>query len=265
MKYLKKFLFCMLLPFCVTAGQVPSTPDQITYDWLIGEGAQEQNTDHVRLIKKIFQITKVKTVLEYGLGYGTKFLLENCNKVISIDIITHGYGPETMRHFLGLYHEFSNWIPIAFFSGYLGNDYSWAPYKHLGSEALYKATSYQNLHHKNYAKIDDFYITEFNAFTKNLLRYNKADLAFVGYATKIRGDVVQILFDKVSIIVAHNTLARETGIVEDDWYGYIRVNTPEDYEEIFFNLNGGTTAWIKKKPETVTLIETLKKFSEELK
>jgi hypothetical protein len=256
MTSIKKILLLLILPFCVFSGieedlnRGVGTANEITYDWLVGYAVNDHDTAHVAIFKKIFETTKIKTVLEYGLGFSTKFLLDNCNKVISVDVITYGYGPNVMMKFIELYKEYSNWIPIAYISGETGYVNSWAPYKHLGSEALYRATSYQNLHHKSYAKIDDFYITEFNAF--------------VGHATKIRGDVVQILFDKVPIIVAHNTQARMTKVKEDDLYGYIDVVAPDDYEEIFFKLEGGTTVWIKKKPGSEVLIETLKKFREEL-
>ena len=168
-----------------------------------------------------------------------------------------------MKKFLSLYSDYSNWIPIAFFSGYLGWDYSWTPYKHLGSEAVYKATAYQHAHHKNYAEFDDFYLLELNAFIKNLLKYNKIDVAFTGHAIFLRGDIVQILFNKVPIIVSHNTNNRMREEPLDIW-GLSRVVTPDNYEEIFFPLEGGTTAWIIKKDQFKGLIEALKKYAQEI-
>ncbi len=241
----------------------PTVADEITYTWLTQGATQPHDTQHVMVFKKIFDTLKVKTFLEFGLGYPTKYFLDQCNKVISVDIITHGYGPAVMQKFLRIYADYSNWIPIAFFSGYLGWDYGWAPYKHLGSESVYKATSYQHAHHKTYAKIDDFYIIELNAFITNLLKYNKAEVAFTGHAIFLRGEIVQLLFDKVPIIVAHNTNKRNQGN-QDDEYGLVRVVTPDNYEEIFFPLQGGTTAWIAKKEKYLGLIDELKKFADTL-
>lgn len=264
-----KKIFLLLLPILSYAGiwedisMGPAYADDITYEWLTEYGVYDHDTHHVALFKKLFQNTKVKTLLEFGLGYPTKYFLDNCNKVISVDIITHGYGPNIMQKFLSIYSDYSNWIPIAFFSGYTGSDYAWAPYKHLGSEAIYKATSYQHAHHKNYAKIDDFYQIELGAFSNNLLKYNKVDVVFVGHAIFLRAEIVQHMFGRVPIIVAHNTNCRQQKN-EDDLYGLVRVVTPDTYEEIYFPLDGGTTAWIIKKEETTRLIETLKKFAEDL-
>lgn len=264
---MRKILFTLLLPIVCYSGisedllQGPAKADDITYHWLVQGAVKDHDTHHVALFKELFEMTKVRTLLEFGLGYSTKYFLDLCNKVISVEIITHGYGPGIIRKFLDIYSDYSNWIPISFFSGYLGCDYSWAPYKYLGSESVYKATSYQHAYHKDYAKINDFYLVELNAFITNLLKYNKTDVAFVGHAIFLRGDIVQLLFDKVPIIVAHNTQNRMLGIA-DDIYGLTRVVTPENYEEIFFPLEGGTTAWIlKKKGE---LIERLKRYADEI-
>ncbi len=264
----KAFLFLLLpfLGFCSIYEDIhlgPTNADEITYEWLTNFGVFDHDTEHVAVFKKIFKEKKVKTLLEFGLGYPTKYFLDNATKVISVDIVTHGYGPAILKKFLSIYNEYSNWIPMAMFSGYRSWDYDWAPYKHLASEAIYKATSYQCAHHKNYAKIDNFYMIELNAFITNLLKYNKAEVAFVGHATFIRGDFVQLLFNKVPIIVGHNTTPREQG-VEDDLYGYARVITPDNYEEIYIPVESGTTVWIQKKPENEKLVEELKKFKEEL-
>lgn len=267
---MKKLLFFLLLPFIAFSDihhdfeNGLGNADQITYEWLTGDAVASHDTDHVRLFKKIFQQTKVKNILEFGVGFPTKYFLDHCNKVISVDIITHGYGPGIMKKFINIYSDYSNWIPIAFFSGYLGADFYWAPYRHMGSEAIYKATSYQHAHQKNYAKLDDFYLLELNSFITNLLKYNKTDAAFVGHAIFLRGDFVQLLFNKVPIIVSHDTSPEFTEAT-NDIYGFSRVVTPSNYEEIYFPLKNGTTAWIQKKPETDNLIEALKNFSQELK
>lgn len=264
---MKKILFGFLLPIFCYAGisedllEGPTVADEITYNWLVQGAVQAHDTQHILLFKKLFEVTKVKALLEFGLGYPTKYFLDHCNKVISVDIITHGYGPGIMQKFLKIYADYSNWIPIAFFSGYIGWDYSWAPYKHLGSESVYKATSYQHASHKDYAKIDDFYLVELNAFITSLLKYNKVDVAFVGHAIFLRGDIVQLFFDKIPIIIAHNSDKRNEMDL-DDIYGLSRVVAPDNYEEIFFPTEGGTTAWIIKKEKYAGLIDAFKKYAE---
>ncbi|MGB7978585.1 MAG: hypothetical protein WCF19_05440 [Chlamydiales bacterium] len=264
-----KKLLAMCLPILCYAGisedllSGPVKADEITTEWLLQTGVKDHDTEHILVFQKIFELIRVKTLMEFGLGYPTKYFLEHCNKVISVDIITHGYGPGIMQKFLKLYADYSNWIPISFFSGYLGWDYSWAPYKHLGSEAVYKATSYQHAYHKHYANIDDFYLVELNAFIANLVKYNKAEVAFIGHAIFLRGDLVELFFNKVPIIVAHNTRDRWLGVPEDT-YGLTRVAAPDNYEEIYFPTQGGTTAWVQKKERYTKFIEELKKAANEI-
>lgn len=264
-----KFIFIFLFPFFCFAGisedllNGPNNADEITYNWLVQKAVPAHDTQHVLVFKKIFDLMKVRTLLEFGLGYPTKYFLDQCNKVISIDIITHGYGPAIMQKFLKIYSDYSNWIPIAFFSGYLGWDYSWAPYKYLGSESVYKATSYQHAYHKDFSRLDDFYLVEINSFIEKILKYNKVDVAFAGHAIILRGDIVQALFHKVPIIIAHDTNKRWAKDL-DDVYGLSRVVTPESYEEIFFPVEGGTTAWIMKNDKYTDLINALKKYSESI-
>ena len=109
----------------------------------------------------------------------------------------------------------------------------------------------------------DFYLVELNAFIRNLLKYNKAEVAFIGHAIFLRGDIAQLLFDKVPIIIAHNANKRILGDL-DDIYGLSHVITPDNYEEIFFPCEGGTIAWILKQDRYTTLIETLKNYANEI-
>lgn len=255
---IRKF-FLLLLPIfaCADLPPEPTKADEITLEWLtLQNGAQ-----YALIFRKLFELTRVKTALEFGVGFSTKYLLDRCNKVISVDVITHGYGSETMKKFLRLYADYSNWIPIAYFSGYMGCDYSWAPFKHLGSEHVYKATAYQHGHHKDYGLIDPFYRIELDAFLASLFKYNKIDMVFLGHASYLRGDLVQLLFDKVPLIIAHDSDGRERGEL-DDLFQLVRVVTPENYEEIFFPVAGGTTVWIQKKERFTPLIEAMKKYAD---
>lgn len=262
---MKTFLIflCPLLSFAGISEDLTEGPmdaDQITDQWLVQGAVQPHSTGHIVVFKRLFEATKVKTLLEFGLGYSTKYFLDHANKVLSIDFITHGYGPNVMQKFLKVYADYSNWIPIAFFSGYMGWDYSWAPYKHLGSDSVYRATSYQNANCKNYAKIDDFYLVELNAFITNLLKYNRADVAFIGHAIILRGDIAQLLFQKVPIVIVHNSNARQLND-PNDLYGISSIAAPDNYEEIFFAVEGGTTAWVQKTEKYAGLIDALQKFA----
>ncbi len=229
--------------------------DDITYDVLTDAGI-----NYVSIFKEIFGNSRVRTFLEFGYDYPTKYFLDSCHKVISVGMITHGYGPEPFKKYLALYRDCSNWIPLAYLSGYIG-DPSWASFKYIGSESVYKAASYQCVTHKNYALMDDFYITELNAFIGNLVRYHAIDLAFVNMiGVVLRGDVVQCLLGKVPVIVAQDTSMRY-GEEKSDLYGYTRVVTPDDYEEIYISKGGGTTVWIQKNNKWNELVQVLKNYA----
>ena len=254
---MKKWLIAFYLSFTALSFAGSKT-DHITYEWLTTPG--DGYTHYIVHFKKIFQLTKIKTLLEFGMGMGTKYFLDKCNKVLSIDFITHGYGPGPFQSYLDLYQECPNWIPIAYFSGYQGNFPSWAPYKYLASEHVYKACTYQTVTHKNYALIDDFYRTELDSFIKSLTKCHNIDCAFLHPTLFLRGDLIELLFSQVPIIIATETNCRQAG-EENDVYGYSRLRVSHAYEEIFLPGDSGMTLWITKKESYAPLIKALKKYA----
>lgn len=255
---MKKILSCFLLCIlCLYANSI-GKPAEITYEWLTQGEGDDGGSDHVVCLKEVFNKIKVRSTLEFGLGYSTKYLLDSCARVLSVEVVTHGYGPAKIQKFLQFYRDYSNWIPITYFSGYQG-DMSWAPYKYLGSDSVYKACSYQNATHQSYEPIDPFYLKELGEFVTNLTKYNKIDVALVHPILFLRGDLVQLLFDKVGVIVAHNTSTRAKKGKDEGW-GYTRVATPNNYEEIYIATPEGTTVWVAKKDEYQPLIQSLKQL-----
>ncbi len=227
--------------------------EEITYEKLLEIGRQTGTTDYVCYLQKIFSQMKVGTLLEFGYGYATKYFLDECTKVISVEFVTHGCGPDGIKGFLQLFKDRPNWIPVAYFTGYVG-DTSWAPYKYFGTDKVYKAISYQCATEQNYALIDGSYLNELKEFITNFAKSNKIDVAVVNTTAFIRGDLVQLLFDKVPIILAHNTYARKLG-KKEDVYGYSRVKTPDNYEEIYLSEGSGSTIWINKSEKFKPLID----------
>ncbi len=257
---MKKLLFLLLLFFNLAwSDDYYQSADEITYESLLKLAELTAYTDHIPVFKELFAQMKVKTFLEFGVGYSTKYFLDSCTKVISVEFVTHGYGPEWIKNCLDLFRPCAHWLPIVFFSGCKSNP-DWAPYKYNGSEHVYKAASYQSATHKNYALIDDFYLTELNAFIMNLTKCHKIDVAFVDPGIYLRGDLVQLLFDKVPIILAHDTRCRHEGM-QGDVYGYSRIVTPENYEELFANTGQGVSIWVRKQEKYQALIKKLKELS----
>jgi hypothetical protein len=249
------FIAFLLLTNILRAQDLPPNADLITYDWLI----QSKTHPEVAIFHQIFSKVKVKNLLEFGVGAPTKYFLDRCNKVVSVEFVTYGCGPENIRKYINFYQEAYNWVPVVFFTGYPG-DTGWATYKYLGSYAVYKAVSYQSANQRSYASVDDFYILEMNAFVKSITKMRPINVAFVNCSLYLRGDLVQIMFDKSPIIVANSTSVRYQGL-SDDVYGYSRIQTPANYEEIFISQDGGLTVWIEKKEEYSSLIDTLRHYA----
>lgn len=263
---MKKILFLLLGAFGCAKGAFavnqPTRVEEITYDWLVDYGKLTTQTDHVQIFHKIFHSIKVKTLLEFGMSYGTKYFLDSCNKVISVEFVTNGCGPDWMKKCMALFQGYSNWIPIAYFSSWPG-DMSWAPYRYIGSDKVYKAASYQNATMKHYALIDDLYLIELNAFLSNLSKSNTIDVAFIDcFGAYIRGDLVQLLFRKVPVILAHG--CNRTLGIKDDVFGYSRIEAPEEYEEIYLPYGQGTTIWILKNEKYERFLAEMKRYAETL-
>ena len=242
------FIFIVSLNFFSYAHCIEH-PEEITMEWLLSESGE----DHVVCSAKIFEKLNTRNMMEFGLGYATKYFLDTCKRVISVEVVTNGYGPSRIQKFIQFYRDYSNWVPIAYFSGYQG-DMTWAPYKYIGSNAVYIAGSYQCSTHLHYRSIDDFYLTELGEFISNLVKFNKIEVALIHPILFLRGDLVELCFKKIPIIIAHHTAPRAQG-EKNDVFGFSRVQTPSEYEEIYIPTQLGTTVWILKKPEFESLIE----------
>ena len=259
MKKMFWFFFFLHIPLLSQESDRITQADQITYEWLVDQGNTTGYTDHIVHFRKIFELIKVRTFLEFGVGFSTKYFLDHCDKVISVEFVTDGYSPIWQQECLHLYQNSSNWVSISYFSGYNG-DMNWAPYKYMGSEAVFKANAYQCSTHKNYALIDDFYLIELDAFIKNVFKSHNITITFVDPGIYLRGDLVQLLFNQSPIIIAHDTFFRADGI-KDDVYGYSRIATPSNYREIYLPGGQGTTVWIQINDKTQELIQQLEDYA----
>jgi putative intracellular protease/amidase len=263
MKILKNFFVSSSVMMASVFAQDITKAEDITYDWLVKYGDESGATDYIPHIRRIFKKYQPKILMEFGLGYATKYFLDHCDKVISFEFVTGGYGPEGMSKFLNLYRGYSNWIPIAYFTGYRG-DYSFAPYKYVGTDALFLASSFQCTTKLHYTEVNDFYLKEFDSLLTNMFKAHTIEMALINPGGMyVRGDIVELLFGTVPIILAHDTNFRAPQDL-DDIYGYSRIGTPDDYEEIFFPGGQGTTAWVKKEERFEELIRDLKKYAKGL-
>ena len=232
---------------------------EITEEWLVNAGAQTGYTEHVSHIKRIFSKMKIRTFLEFGVGFSTKYFIDNCDKVISVEFVTPGSGPEWLKYCIDLYRDYKTWTPIAYFTGN-GLDTSWAPHKYMGAESVYQAAAYQPVYYKSYALIDPSFLDDLKSFVEQQVAVNPIDMAFVDSGICIRGDLVQVLFNNVPIIAAHDIAPKNRRHL-DDVYGYGRIVVPENYEEIHVPFGMGTAFWVKKEAQYTKVIEELKRYT----
>lgn len=250
-------IFCSLF-FNVYAEKITKA-EQITEEFLIKTGSCIHYTEHVAHIKRVFNKMPIRTFIEFGLGFSTKYFLDHAENVVSVEFVTPGSGPKWMKYCLHLYRNYENWIPIAYFSG-KGLDTDWAPNKYIGSNSVYEAASYQPVHYKSYAPIDPSFLDDLTYFIDKQVKKHKIDMAFVDCGIYIRGDLVQLLFNKVPIIAAHDVgPINRRGL--KDVYGYGRIKVPDNYIEIHVSYGMGTAFWIKNTEKYAEIIQDLQKYS----
>ncbi|HSX04015.1 MAG TPA: hypothetical protein VLG76_04740 [Rhabdochlamydiaceae bacterium] len=231
--------------------------DYITYDWLIDVAKKTAYTDHIPHFRKLFNTMKVRGLLECGCGYSTKYFIDHCKKVVTIEFVTEGYGDGWYWKCVDLYRDCPNWFP---------NLYN-PDAKNL---AFNTACGYQCSQHRDYALIDPTYLYEMDRYFKQLLsdahdEKSDIDVGFVDAGVYIRGDMVKLLLaNKVPIVMAHDTGSDEGSDVTEGLYGWFKVKTPPDYEKIFIPFGMSTTFWISKTlPHVIDAILEYQKLIKE--
>lgn len=247
--------FCLKVP----ATTKISSADDITEEWLVDVGKKTGYTEHIRHFKRLFSKMHVRTFLEFGCGFSTKYFIDHSEKVISVEFVTPGSGPEWLKYCMELYQDCTSWMPIAYFSGPC-LDTSWASYKYIGSESVYKAAAYQPVYRKSYAMVDPSFLLDLNKFVNQQIAENAIDVAFVDAGICIRGDLVQILFGKVPVIVAHD-IGRSDRRKLNEVYGYGRLDVPKDYVEIYIPFGMGTAFWVKREDKYLEVIKGLQEYA----
>ncbi len=208
--------------------------DDITFDWLIELGNATGYTDHIPHFKRLFNTIKVRGFLECGCGYSTKFFMDHCEKVTSVEFLSPGVSDVWFKECLQLYKNCLNWNPIAYNENHADISFN-------------DACTYQCLSHKDYALIDPRYLDSLRSFFKDQLdiarKENKdIDVAFVDPGVYVRGDMVKLLLElEVPIVMAHDTVTEFISTSDDDLYGWTKVKTPSTYEKIYIPFCKGTT------------------------
>lgn len=236
--------------------------EEITEEFLIKEGEKKGYLDYIAHLKMLFDNLEVTTFLEFGLSPSTKYFMDNSKKVISIEFFSHWFDPSWMKRYINLYKYYDNWSPVIYlFKKHKNSD--WIPYKYFGSQKVYDAASYQiKCYTTNHKSVSPRYLNDLNNFIKKQIKGHLVDVAFIDAVFPLRGDIVQLLFNKVPIIIAHDIACKK--LRKDnpkDIYGYNRIIVPRNYAEIYIPFGEGTAFWIKKENQYLRFIEILNEYS----
>lgn len=196
--------------------------------------------DWVEYFDKIFKITNIETILEFGLGLGTEFLCDNSQKVTSVELSTGDFNKEWTDKTKKRLKNYTNW------------DLHYIQIPDEIQKSNNDAINYQ------YPLKDTSYLPILENLISPFLKEIEYDIIFVDAGIHNRGDIVNMCFNKAKIISAHDT--DRTGRVIKNIYGYNIVNVPKNYTEIHRNESYmGTTFWINNELENSDIIiSTLK-------
>jgi hypothetical protein len=254
-KMFRRMIQMGCLSLALVTGAYGSPSDFITYEWLIDTAQKTGYTDHIPHFRRLFNTFKVRGFLECGCGFSTKYFMDNCQEVTSIEFMTKGTSDLWFNQCLQLYAQCSNWVPLAYNAD-------------LKNESFDNACGYQCSTHKDYALIDPRYLCDLDQYFKGLLylahrKGKDIDVAFVDAGVYIRGDMVKLfLQNNVPIVVAHDTASDVGSDVDEGLYGWFKVKTPPEYEKIFIPFGNGTTFWVDKKFPAV--IESLTLYRDQM-
>jgi hypothetical protein len=189
---------------------------------------------------EIFNHQKVDSILEFGLGVGTRFLLDNCQNLTSVELSKGDYNKEWYLRTRENLKDYENWK---------------CDYIELPEDIIEADERAQKL---LFPLEDVSYLKSLKMITDPYLEDKKYDIIFVDAGIHTRGDIVNLSFNKADIIAAHDTSRKKERVIQNI-YGYNIVEVPEDYVELYYGCTYmGTTLWIKKSK--IDLINRMKKF-----
>jgi len=208
--------------------------NQTTYTNFNRKKTIDHFQDHQDLIKRY----NINSVIEFGVGEGTNVFLENCTgKITSVELLTTDYikakqlkisTDEWVNYSINEFKKYDNWSAIKYEvqSSILDAEYDVTG---KGNRGVIRGNSPSNID----------YIQELTNLI-NTLNISEYDMAFVDPGIHLRGDIVNLLFNKIDIITAHDFYTKEI-------YGYSRINIPSTYEGYSGNYSDeGLGVFIKK-------------------
>jgi len=194
-----------------------SNANEITYDKLV----VHPGTDHVQHFKKLFSQKRFKNVLEFGMGYGTKYLIDNCDKITSIEFVLTKEHLEWFKICENLYKNYNSWEIKKLETPQSLIDADFEARRKDGHEVF-------------------SYLKDLKRIVYENVSNNTYDLIFVDTGFHPRADIINLLFGRTKVIVAHDTNARSGR------YGWRRIHVPTDYVQVDMKEGSGVSVWIHK-------------------
>lgn len=208
----------------------------MTYEWLVAN----DNADYLPHFRKLFNAMKVRTLMQCGCNYSTKYFLERTEKVVTVEFMHPGASDKSFLDSLKVFKKAKNWTPVTYNSD-------------LKNDSFNKACAYQCATHRNYALVDSKYVEDLDFFFKGQIeavkkKNSEVDVAFIKTnGIVIRGDLANLfLYRRVPVVVVADTNSDEGMSVREGLYGLFKIYTPPDYEKVFIPYGAGTTFWINK-------------------
>ena len=188
----------------------------------------------------IFDNTKIRNMIEFGLGVGTPYLADNCEFLKSVELSLGEYNLEWFNKTKDDMKGRKNWD---------------CEYVEVNKKIFDANDRAQNL---RFPLEDTKYLIDLRKIVNKHLDEREYDFIFVDAGIHTRGDIVNMSFGKADIIAAHDT-SRDPNRVLKNVYGYNIVNVPSNYTEIHFeDTYMGTTIWVNNRLSD--LIEILKNY-----
>lgn len=183
--------------------------------------------DHRKPFERLFAGGPIQSVVEFGLGDGTQFFLERADRVKSVEVVSPRLGAAAKDWFLKCqekYRTYANWES-----------------SFIICDDLLKTADIRALEQKiDPATVDGAYLSSLTKIVDDALGGQSFDLGFVDYGLHLRGDLVNALFGRVPVIVAHDTNTTP------EIYGWNKIKVPADYVRVHYQKGQGTTFWIRK-------------------
>ena len=178
--------------------------------------------DHHQAFEVLFQCCQIDKFFEFGLGAGTEYFLKHCHHVTSVELAIDNNTKWFDRCKSG-YRNYNNWDTHFYI----------LPDNICKAEHAIRLGTSQTVYNTAYTYLEDL-----QKVICQFVPSENFDLVFVDAGIHLRADIVNILFGRVKIIVAHDTKQLP------DYYGWNRINIPHDYKRIDFPTHAGVTFWI---------------------